>query len=246
MKKNVKGITLVSLVITIIVMLILAGVSISMATGNNGVLTQGKEASIKTTLGTIESDITLAGTSVMSAYWGEFAESTSKAGNKATYVTPERLNKELNECYFLTNATSKGTIKAPKDSSATIATNTYKGDNTKGNIQSVALASMAGVSSGKSSQDTSATGYIEKVGYVCNCFYFSNGVNQNTAGGDLYVVLVHFKDEEMFVDNVGVAQNNSSSTLTQGELANSTFFADNGKFGIDNLNVEWLKKDVKP
>ena len=39
MKKQ-KGITLVALVITIIVLLILAGVSISLALGNNGVLTR--------------------------------------------------------------------------------------------------------------------------------------------------------------------------------------------------------------
>ena len=42
-KKN-KGITLIALVITIIVLLILAGVSIAMLTGNNGILTQAKLA----------------------------------------------------------------------------------------------------------------------------------------------------------------------------------------------------------
>ena len=36
MLKNNKGITLIALVITIIVLLILAGVSIAMLTGNNG------------------------------------------------------------------------------------------------------------------------------------------------------------------------------------------------------------------
>ena len=39
-KKN-NGITLIALVITIIVLLILAGVSISMLTGQNGILTRG-------------------------------------------------------------------------------------------------------------------------------------------------------------------------------------------------------------
>ena len=42
--KKQKGITLIALVITIIVLLILAGVSIAMLTGNNGILTQGKRA----------------------------------------------------------------------------------------------------------------------------------------------------------------------------------------------------------
>ena len=42
--KSTKGITLIALVVTIIVLLILAGISIAMLTGNNGVLTQGKRA----------------------------------------------------------------------------------------------------------------------------------------------------------------------------------------------------------
>lgn len=39
-----KGITLIALVITIIVLLILAGVSIAMLTGQNGILTKAKES----------------------------------------------------------------------------------------------------------------------------------------------------------------------------------------------------------
>ena len=38
------GITLIALVITIIILLILEGVSIAMLTGNNGILTQAKLA----------------------------------------------------------------------------------------------------------------------------------------------------------------------------------------------------------
>ena len=43
-KENMKGITLIALVITIIVLLILAGVSISMLTGDNGIITQAQRA----------------------------------------------------------------------------------------------------------------------------------------------------------------------------------------------------------
>ena len=54
MKKNIvkrqTGITLIALVITIIVLLILAGVSIAMLTGNNGILTQAKLAKENTAL----------------------------------------------------------------------------------------------------------------------------------------------------------------------------------------------------
>ena len=46
-EKN-KGITLIALVISIIVLLVLAGVSISMLTGQNGILTRAAESKIKT------------------------------------------------------------------------------------------------------------------------------------------------------------------------------------------------------
>ena len=47
-KKQTKGITLIALVITIIVLLILAGVSIAMLTGENGILTQAQNAKERT------------------------------------------------------------------------------------------------------------------------------------------------------------------------------------------------------
>ena len=47
-KKNARGITLIALVISIIVLLILAGVTIGSLTGENGILTRAKEAKQKT------------------------------------------------------------------------------------------------------------------------------------------------------------------------------------------------------
>ena len=48
LKLKRKGITLIALVITIVVLLILAGVSIAMLTGNNGILTQAQRAKKET------------------------------------------------------------------------------------------------------------------------------------------------------------------------------------------------------
>ena len=48
LKRKEKGITLIALVITIIVLLILAGVTISMLTGENGILTQAQRAKEET------------------------------------------------------------------------------------------------------------------------------------------------------------------------------------------------------
>ena len=45
--KNNKGITLVALVVTIVVLLILAGVSINLVLGDNGIIAKAKEAQRK-------------------------------------------------------------------------------------------------------------------------------------------------------------------------------------------------------
>lgn len=59
MKKQ-NGITLIALVITIIVLLILAGVSIAMLTGDNGILNKATEAGTKTEEGEAEEAVKLA------------------------------------------------------------------------------------------------------------------------------------------------------------------------------------------
>ena len=57
--KGTKGITLISLVVSIVVILILAGVSIVTLTGENGILSQSKNASNKTKLAEIEEQANL-------------------------------------------------------------------------------------------------------------------------------------------------------------------------------------------
>ena len=59
LNKKERGITLIALVITITVLLILAGVSIAMLTGDNGILTEASNAKIETVLGAIKEQIKL-------------------------------------------------------------------------------------------------------------------------------------------------------------------------------------------
>lgn len=58
--KNTKGITLVALVITIIVLLILAGVTITTLIGDNGLITKAKDAKIATEIADIKEELELA------------------------------------------------------------------------------------------------------------------------------------------------------------------------------------------
>ena len=85
--KREKGITLIALVITIIVLLILAGVSISMLTGDNGILTQAKVAKISTALSNYKEELEIYKSS-KKAEDANFLDSSLTAGkNTLSYNT---------------------------------------------------------------------------------------------------------------------------------------------------------------
>ena len=92
MKSN-KGITLVALVITIIVLLILAGVSISLVVGDNGVLTQAKTSSDKTKISQFKEALGIAINDVQTAYFANYANNATTrfdtTGSGATEVKGE-------------------------------------------------------------------------------------------------------------------------------------------------------------
>ena len=67
--KNQKGITLIALVITIIVLLILAGISIAMLAGDNGVLTKASDSKIVNALGAAKDEINLKAAEALSDYY---------------------------------------------------------------------------------------------------------------------------------------------------------------------------------
>ncbi len=80
--KNTKGITLIALVITIIVLLILAGVTIATLTGENGILSRAQDAKTDTEIGEEREKVELSAT-------GAIAE------NNGGEITRTNLNKEL-------------------------------------------------------------------------------------------------------------------------------------------------------
>ena len=84
MNKN-KGITLVALVVTIIVLIILAGVSINLVLGNNGIITMAKRAKENMEIATQEEQIALD--SLTSQIDGTAAYSKEKKVNAPTLLT---------------------------------------------------------------------------------------------------------------------------------------------------------------
>ena len=82
MIKNKRGITLIALIVTIIVLLILAGISIAMLTGDNGIFSMAKEAKTK----------------------NEEAEAREKLEIELTnFVAEKNTNKEYNENEYIDN-----------------------------------------------------------------------------------------------------------------------------------------------
>ncbi len=86
MKKKERGITLIALVVTIVVLLILAGVSISMLTGENGIIKQAQNSKDATEQARVEELVDLAVSSLI----GENLGSTNG-------ITPEMVAEEVNE-----------------------------------------------------------------------------------------------------------------------------------------------------
>ena len=95
MKKQEKGITLIALVVTIVVLLILAAVSISMLGGENGIITQAIEAREQTKIGEEKEVIRLA-------------YESCKINNKGENVTAQQLEDELKKGKNDVTVTSEG------------------------------------------------------------------------------------------------------------------------------------------
>ena len=109
LKRN-KGITLIELVFTIIVLLILAGVSISMLTGQNGILKRATEAKNTTEVASEKEGIQMA------------VATSQMASDNYTSIKKDGLQSELNS-YF---GKEKTTLEDNKDGSYTVTMNNSK------------------------------------------------------------------------------------------------------------------------
>ncbi len=96
MMKSNSGITLVALVITIIVLLILAGVSISLVVGDNGIMTRAKDAGTKTESADAVETFKLAIASITSEYYENLYTGTGvgESTSVAAYIG-DKLDDEL-------------------------------------------------------------------------------------------------------------------------------------------------------
>ena len=186
-KKQAKGITLIALVITIIVLLILAGVTIATLTGDNGILQQTQNAKTKTTEGEEKEQIRLG--------YSEYQISKHTGGQEnlkvegATVTGTEgawkiKFNKSGNE-YDFDGITSIGTTGPWKQEGDTITNTETKQilkvgdyvdyDPTLGaNASDLTYSSPSSKTGAASDQDFNATTY-KNAGYGWRVLGVSNG-----------------------------------------------------------------------
>lgn len=245
MKKNAKGITLVAMVITIIVMLILAGVSISMVVGDNGVLTRAQQGSIDTQLSSAESDIGLSITSNQTEFFAKAAENTSISAQKPIYLSVNNFNE------FCSSVKIIGANTASADQTLTFANvQNFKLKISEGKFQNgdttVAANSIAAGCTGvystasgatdKQKEATSAASTSSTSGYKTNVLFFSDGGSYNSdKANNIYVAAVHFEKGFFKVDDIGIVSGTSTNTYTQGQEWDDTIKAD--------AAISWLRGD---
>ena len=132
--KRQKGITLIALIITIIVLLILVGVTITMLTGENGILNQATKSTIETYHGTVKEQIILGA--------DEYFTAKNVDGYKEDvikYLLNEKSYTEVVDDYYRvkvekvasTIKTGKGKTKAEGDIYVIEKENTTTAQNTK-------------------------------------------------------------------------------------------------------------------
>ena len=121
-RKEEMGITLIALVVTIVVLLILAGVSIAMLTGENGIIKQAQKAKEETIIGREKEAIALAyssckGLNMLNTVTAEQLQDELSKNEKNTIVTGS--GKKLNILFFYTqnkySINQDGKIEQKKD-----------------------------------------------------------------------------------------------------------------------------------
>ena len=181
--KKQTGITLIALVITIIVLLILAGVSIAMLTGNNGILTQANQAKENTKIATAKEKVQI-----------EAAGSLDNTGvfSKAKFKENLKENLKLTDSDIVDNADGTMTVKID-GYDVTV-------DGTTGRVTGIAIAngkvSSTGVTPGVEVSKTEKNNYSDGTDTATIPEGFTVDKKENTISKGL---VVHGPDGSEFV-----------------------------------------------
>lgn len=117
MKNNQKGITLIALVVTIIVLLILAGVSIAMLTGQNGILNRASEASYQSKLQNVAETMSFNVTNEITEYYNKaYVDGGAQTGESSA---GEAISKGITDSIDNEKAKSDSDVAVDNDTKVT-------------------------------------------------------------------------------------------------------------------------------
>ncbi len=115
--RNERGITLVALVVTIVVLLILAGVTITYALSNNGILTKAQEAGMVSEQATIRDAVSSAQAECMMEYYDASKTTKTEAKDLISKYVPSGWSVTATTAPTITGGVIAGTV--------TVATSSY-------------------------------------------------------------------------------------------------------------------------
>lgn len=115
--RNERGITLVALVVTIVVLLILAGVTITYALSNNGIFAKAQEAGMVSEQATIRDAVSSAQAECMMEYYDASKTTKTEAKDLISKYVPSGWSVTATTATTITGGVIAGTV--------TVATSSY-------------------------------------------------------------------------------------------------------------------------
>ncbi len=115
--RNERGITLVALVVTIVVLLILAGVTITYALSNNGIFAKAQEAGMVSEQATIRDAVSSAQAECMMEYYDASKTTKTEAKDLISKYVPSGWSVTATKAPTITGGVIAGTV--------TVATSSY-------------------------------------------------------------------------------------------------------------------------
>ena len=230
-----KGITLIALVITVIVLLILAGVSINLVVGEGGILGKAQNTVSASRAGSVKEEIGLAWSACETEYMEEWV--SNQGIDKSTFFTPAKLNANLG---------NKGIVKAVTYNETGDSTLTYA--SVDGNLVYAMKISSTGQVSIEGEPTVSDTPVTPGAPTYTAYSVGAEVTLKSDSNEQFYVIKASGVDEEKVTL---LAKNNIDTTslasLAQSDSAGRVAFCSNATYtslGNDLTSVESLNDDA--
>ena len=232
--ENKKGITLIALVVTIIILLILAGISISMLSGDNGIIQQATKARTKTTHANVYEQMQL--------------EANAYTIDKATGVYSNSLIDYLKGKYIISNIAGEEekwliNVTTLLGSNQSMGKGTYPNDVYVLEKQDTSIGSIVNTKVAATMTVKIATTTTAQEAY--KVIYYGNSISDSM---DIGILMDKNSDNSEHNENIKSA-NNRYILMENGKLYYLNDFIDTNKENLEfngvNLNLTVFAQNIK-